>query len=81
MLQITPLFFMLSGIVTLRQREDLSGYCPQEESHHKAPIMLAASHESAKAREKVYDYFDDPAMMLLHSIANQNYLETFFGLS
>ena len=72
---------MLSGIVTLRQREDLSGYCTQEDPHHKPTIMLAASHESSKLREEMYDYLEDPIMLLLHSVANQNYLETFFGLS
>lgn len=34
MLKITPLFFMLSGIVALRQREDLSGYCPPEDDDY-----------------------------------------------
>ena len=72
-----PLLFMISAIVMLRAKNDLSGYCEEEsyeaESSHK--IYLTASNEGEvdQLTQAVIDT-ENPLLFLMFTLRQQNYL-------
>lgn len=61
MILLTPILFLFSGIITLRARNDLSGYCDNEgesneDSGHKTHMLRASDNDTVA---DCHEYTDD----------------------
>ena len=78
MLILVPILFMFSGLIVLRQTEDLSEYCKEHQtangySKHVAMLKQGYSAESVSALKNVIAT-EDRNMLFLHSLQMTNYL-------
>ena len=76
MLMLSPVLFLASGLIVMRQKQDLAGYCQNANDYRHRVILQAAPEEPLNVLKGVLKA-DDPNVVLIHTLQTANYLRAF----